>query len=62
MSCLCFVLHAMFCRWGDQFVSVEHLVLALAEDSRYVEGLMKEDGLTKDKLDQVGGRNQRWKA
>jgi hypothetical protein len=38
---------------GDSFVSVEHLVLALSEEPRFVESLFKSEGLTKDKLDQV---------
>ncbi|KAG2435116.1 hypothetical protein HXX76_007201 [Chlamydomonas incerta] len=38
-------------KWGDQFVSIEHLVAAMAEDSRFGEGLFKAEGLTKDKLD-----------
>jgi ATP-dependent Clp protease ATP-binding subunit ClpB len=46
-------------KMGDAFVSVEHLVLALAEDSRFGEALFKGEGLTKAKLDEavkeVGG-------
>ncbi|KAG2428621.1 hypothetical protein HYH02_014322 [Chlamydomonas schloesseri] len=38
-------------KWGDQFVSIEHLVAAMAEDSRFGESLFKAEGLTKDKLD-----------
>ncbi len=41
-------------KWGDEFVSVEHLVLALAEDTRVGEALFRAEGLTKDKLEQVG--------
>eukprot|EP00775_Hariotina_reticulata_P013873 gene13873-13992_t len=40
-------------KWGDQFVSVEHLVLALADDSRFGEQLYKQEGLTKAKLDEA---------
>lgn len=40
-------------KWGDEFVSVEHLVLALADDSRFVEGLLKAEGLTKSGLEQA---------
>ncbi|PNW86539.1 hypothetical protein CHLRE_02g090850v5 [Chlamydomonas reinhardtii] len=38
-------------KWGDQFVSIEHLVAAMAEDGRFGESLFKAEGLTKDKLD-----------
>lgn len=38
-------------KMGDQFVSVEHLVLALADDTRFGEQLFKAEGLTKAKLD-----------
>ena len=37
----------------DQYVSVEELVQAMAEDSRFGEGLMRQNGLAKDKLEQV---------
>ncbi|GFR51535.1 hypothetical protein Agub_g13952, partial [Astrephomene gubernaculifera] len=40
-------------RWGDQFVSVEHLLLALADDPRVGEALLKAEGLTRDKLEQA---------
>lgn len=35
---------------GDQFVSVEHLVAALAEDQRFCEAALKAEGLTKESL------------
>jgi len=34
-------------KWGDQFCSVEHLVMALAGDVRFAEALFKQEGLTK---------------
>lgn len=40
-------------KWGDQFVSIEHLVIALADDPRFGEQLLKSEGLSKDKLEQV---------
>ncbi|GIL45618.1 hypothetical protein Vafri_2821 [Volvox africanus] len=40
-------------KWGDQFVSIEHLVMAMAEDSRFGEALYKAERLTKDKLEQA---------
>ena len=40
-------------KMGDQFVSVEHLVLALADDVRFGEQLFKQEGLTKAKLDEA---------
>ena len=47
-------------KWGDQFVSVEHLVLALADDVRFGAQLVKQEGITKDQLDKVRreGREQ----
>lgn len=40
-------------KFGDQFVSVEHLVLALAEDTRFGESLLRSEGITKEKLEAV---------
>jgi ATP-dependent Clp protease ATP-binding subunit ClpA len=40
-------------KWGDQFCSVEHLVLALAADTRFGEALFKAEGLTKAKLEEA---------
>ncbi len=40
-------------KWGDQFVSVEHLVLALADDPRFGAMLFKNEGLTNKKLEEV---------
>jgi hypothetical protein len=41
-------------KWGDTYVSVEHLVLALAEDPRFGAALFRAEGITLDKLEQVG--------
>eukprot|EP00879_Flechtneria_rotunda_P008426 GHRR01008827.1.p1 GENE.GHRR01008827.1~~GHRR01008827.1.p1 ORF type:complete len:841 (+),score=295.71 GHRR01008827.1:296-2818(+) len=38
-------------KMGDQFVSVEHLVLALVDDARFGEALFKQEGLTQPKLE-----------
>jgi ATP-dependent Clp protease ATP-binding subunit ClpB len=38
-------------KMGDQFVSVEHLVLALADDVRFGEALFKAEGLTPKKIE-----------
>jgi ATP-dependent Clp protease ATP-binding subunit ClpB len=38
-------------KMGDQFVSVEHLVLSLADDVRFGEALFKAEGLTAKKLE-----------
>lgn len=40
-------------KMGDSFVSVEHLVLALADDARCCEGLFKGEGLSRAKLDEA---------
>jgi len=40
-------------KWGDKFVSVEHLLLALAEDVRFGANLFKNEGLTISKLEQA---------
>lgn len=40
-------------KWGDQFVSVEHLVLALVDDPRFGASLFKNEGLTSKKLEEV---------
>ncbi|KXZ44338.1 hypothetical protein GPECTOR_69g431 [Gonium pectorale] len=40
-------------KWGDQFVSIEHLVVALADDTRFGEQLFRSEGLSKDKLEQA---------
>jgi hypothetical protein len=41
-------------KMSDSYVSVEHLVLALGEDSRFGSALFKGEGLTQAKLEQVG--------
>eukprot|EP00798_Chlamydomonas_sp_ICE-L_P028772 gene28772-31954_t len=38
-------------KWRDQFISVEHMVLALADDPRFGESLFKDEKLSKNKLD-----------
>eukprot|EP00887_Chlorella_sp_A99_P006567 scaffold3.g6567.t1 len=40
-------------KWKDQFVSVEELVMAMAGDSRFGEALLRQNGATVDKLEQV---------
>lgn len=35
---------------SDQYVSVEHLVLAMVEDSRFGEALLRGEGLGRDNL------------
>lgn len=40
-------------KFGDQFCSVEHLVLALCSDVRFGEALFKQEGLTKAKLEEA---------
>ncbi|KAG2501027.1 hypothetical protein HYH03_000847 [Edaphochlamys debaryana] len=40
-------------KMGDTFVSIEHLVMALADDPRFGQQLYKAEGLTKDKLEQA---------
>ncbi|GLC34593.1 Chaperone protein ClpB3, chloroplastic [Pleodorina starrii] len=40
-------------KMGDQFVSIEHLVMAMAEDSRFGESLFKAERLTRDKIEQA---------
>ena len=38
-------------QWRDQFVSVEHLVLALVDDARFGKRTLEAEGLTKAKLE-----------
>ena len=48
--------------FGDEFVSVEHLLLALAGDARACESILKSQGLTKaalaDAVKQIRGSNK----
>ena len=37
-------------KWGDDFVSVEHLVSSLFDDQRFGEALLKGEGLTKESI------------
>ncbi len=48
-------------KWGDSFVSVEHLLLALAEDARCGAQLIKQEGpdMTPKKIEQVGRHTTR---
>jgi ATP-dependent Clp protease ATP-binding subunit ClpB len=38
-------------KWNDEYVSVEELVMALADDSRFAAELFRSEGLTKEKLE-----------
>jgi len=40
-------------KWGDQYVSVEELVVALTEDDRFGAQLFREEGMTTAQLEQV---------
>lgn len=40
-------------KWKDEFVSVEHLVLAFLEDMRFGQKLLKNDGLDSAKLEKA---------
>ncbi|KAK9861322.1 hypothetical protein WJX84_009348 [Apatococcus fuscideae] len=40
-------------QWKDEFVSVEHLLLALAEDQRFGQNLLKSAGMTSKNLEKV---------
>ena len=40
-------------KWGDDFVSVEHLVLALEDDSRFGQPLLRQEGLSTAKLEEA---------
>jgi ATP-dependent Clp protease ATP-binding subunit ClpA len=48
--------------WKDEFTSVEHLVLALADDARFVRDLFRREGLDATKLSeaikQIRGSNR----
>eukprot|EP00890_Picochlorum_soloecismus_P001167 jgi/Picsp_1/2050/NSC_05515-R1_chaperone protein clpb len=49
-------------KWSDQYVSVEELVMAMMQDTRFGADLFKSEGVTADKLEEVimeirGGRN-----
>ncbi len=39
--------------WKDEFVSVEHLLLALAEDQRFGQNLLKSANLDKKSLEKA---------
>ena len=40
-------------KWNDEFVSVEELVGAMAEDERFGKELFRSEGLTKEKLNEI---------
>jgi hypothetical protein len=40
-------------KWGDQYVSVEELVAALADDARFGESLFREVGLPRERLEEI---------
>ena len=40
-------------KWGDDFVSVEHLVLALEDDTRFGQPLLRQEGLSTAKLEEA---------
>jgi ATP-dependent Clp protease ATP-binding subunit ClpB len=44
---------AMKVEWKDEYVSVEHLMIAAADDTAYGAGLCKAFGVTKAKLQQA---------
>lgn len=49
-------------KWSDQYVSVEELVMAMMQDTRFGADLFKSEGVAADKLEEVimeirGGRN-----
>ena len=40
-------------KWGDDFVSVEHMVLAFEDDTRFGRQLLRDEGLDTAKLDEA---------
>lgn len=40
-------------QWRDEYVSVEHLVLAYVDDSRFGQRMLRAEGLDHDKLAQA---------
>jgi ATP-dependent Clp protease ATP-binding subunit ClpB len=44
---------ALKTKWGDEFVSVEELVLAMADDARFGQGLLRDEGVTKEALEKA---------
>ena len=40
-------------KWGDDFVSVEHMVLAFEDDARFGRQLLRNEGLDSAKLDEA---------
>ena len=44
---------AVKAKWGDDFVSVEHMVLAFEDDARFGRQLLRNEGLDSAKLDEA---------
>ncbi|KAK9844153.1 hypothetical protein WJX81_006180 [Elliptochloris bilobata] len=44
---------AVKAKWGDDFVSVEHMVLAFEDDARFGRQLLREEGLDTPKLEEA---------
>ena len=40
-------------KWKDQYVSVEELVMAMADDARFGADLLRQSGVTKEQLEAV---------
>ena len=40
-------------KWGDDFVSVEHMVLAFEDDTRFGQQLLRQEGLDTAKLEEA---------
>lgn len=40
-------------KWGDDFVSVEHMVLAFEDDTRFGRQLLRDEGLDTAKLEEA---------
>ena len=47
------LLPGCFCRLQDQYVSVEELLQAMADDPRFGAELFQQQGLGRDKLEEV---------
>ena len=44
---------AVKAKWGDDFVSVEHMVLAFEDDARFGRQLLRNEGLDSAKLEEA---------
>ena len=40
-------------QWKDDFVSVEHLMMAFLDDTRFGQKVLKQEGLTRDVLEKA---------